>query len=92
MLKIAIAEDDEVDAQRLSSYIKKFSSDKNIPVDISMFGNALDLQDDYKQVYDIIFLDIEMPYIGGVDAAKKIRAKDAQTLIIFVTNMVQFAV
>ena len=42
--------------------------------------------------YDLICLDIDMDGTNGIDTAKKIRQKDKEVLIFFVTNMAQMAI
>ena len=46
----------------------------------------------YRPIFDVVFLDIEMPIINGMDAARKIRAKDEDVIIIFLTQLAQYAV
>jgi DNA-binding LytR/AlgR family response regulator len=41
--------------------------------------------------YNVIFLDIQMPDMNGMKVARKIREKDENVLIVFVTNMAQYA-
>ncbi len=45
----------------------------------------------YKSA-DIVFMDIDMPGLNGMDAAKLLREKDNDVIIIFVTNMMQMAI
>ena len=48
--------------------------------------------DKYECRYDIIFLDIKMPYIDGVEVAEKIRDRDPEVTIIFLTSLLGRAV
>lgn len=50
-----------------------------------------ELTDPYPGDLDIILMDIEMGLMNGMEAAEKIRETDEAVVIIFVTNMAQFA-
>lgn len=92
MLKIAIIDDEISYINRLKSFIKQFQKEKDLKMEISEFLNGLMLIADYKPVYDIVFLDIEMPHMNGMEVAEYIRKSDPHAIIIFVTNMPQYAV
>lgn len=42
---------------------------------------------DYRAVYDVVFMDIEMPHHNGMNAAKKMRRADPDVALIFVTHL-----
>ncbi|MBQ3029988.1 MAG: response regulator transcription factor, partial [Agathobacter sp.] len=46
----------------------------------------------YKPVYDIILMDVEMKFMDGMSAAEEIRKVDTEVVIIFITNMPQYAI
>ena len=46
----------------------------------------------FNNNFDLVFLDIEMPKINGMDTASEIRKKDQYVTIIFVTNVAQYAI
>lgn len=52
----------------------------------------MELAEQYAPVYDILLLDISMPLLDGMKTAKSIRKKDPAVLIIFITNMKQYAI
>ena len=91
-IRIAIVEDEEEDAKKLKEAILDTENDINFVSDIAVFNHSVPFIDKYKADYDIIFLDIELPDINGLDLAHKIRELDQSVIIIFVTNMSQFAV
>ena len=47
---------------------------------------------DYSADYDLILMDIEMAFLNGMKAAEKIRELDKDVVIIFITNMPQYAI
>lgn len=92
MVNVAIVEDDDNAAKLLESYLKNYEKKQSISFNIKRFSDAVSFLTDYRKVYDIIFMDIEMPDLNGLDAALKLRVFDKEAVLIFVTNMAQFAV
>lgn len=92
MLKIAIVDDDAKYIRDLQDHITKYQEENAIEAQISTFSDGLKLLAQYQPVYDILFLDIEMPHMNGIELAKIIRKTDPYVIIIFITNMAQFAV
>ena len=56
------------------------------------FSDGAQLVFDYRPDYDILLMDIEMPKLSGMDAARQVRALDPAVTILFVTNMAQYAI
>lgn len=92
MLRIAIVDDDMESIRTVRSYIQRFCSVQELQWDAALFQDAKDLLRHYNSDYDLIFLDIDMPGINGMDAAKTIRTTDGDTALIFVTQMAQYAI
>lgn len=92
MVSVAIIEDDAQAAQVLKEYIKEFSESEGVELLCERYRSAVEYFGVVKPAFDIIFMDIEMPGMNGMDAALTIRETDKQAVIIFVTNMAQFAV
>jgi len=92
MLKIAIVDDNELDASRLENGVKKFFENKSIPFQVDVYNRAINFIDQYKCDYDAIFLDIDMPVMNGMEAAYKIREISPHVAIIFETNYSSLAI
>ena len=91
-MRIAVVEDEQEQRDLLSGYIQKFAQETNTQHTVDLFENGLKLLEDFKPEYDIILLDIEMPGINGMETAEQIRALDENVVLMFITNMAQYAV
>lgn len=92
MFKIAILEDELSYQKQLQKYIDSYEKETEERFEVHVFSDGLDILDDYSADYDIIFMDIQMKHLDGMETAKKIRALDGKVIIIFITNMAQFAI
>ena len=81
MYQIAICDDDI----RMRRFLHSAVDEAGIHCTVKEFSNGTGLiQDD--QEYDILFLDIDMPVVNGIEAAKRIRRKDRKVKIVYVTG------
>lgn len=90
--RIAIVEDNQPSAELLKSYLDRYSKEKDQEFLVYHFSDGDEITSDYEATYDIIFLDIEMKRLDGMKAAQKIREFDSDVIIIFITNMAQYAI
>ena len=92
MNRIAIVEDDQGYRDTLFIYIKQYEQERDTAFEATPFEKADDFLAVYNGDYDIILMDIEMPGTNGMDAAEQIRKRDAQVVIMFITNMAHYAI
>ena len=92
MIRIAIVEDEKEYVDILKDYIQKCCEHTHTEFRIWTFSDGYDIADNYKADYDIIFMDIEMNLMNGMEAAENIREMDTQVVIVFITNMAQYAI
>lgn len=86
--RAAICEDEEKILHFLELYLRRNFQKDSIEITLDTFTNGPDLLAAISQgiSYDILFLDIEMPEMNGIEVCKKIRATNTDVLIIFVSN------
>ncbi|MGN0772561.1 MAG: LytR/AlgR family response regulator transcription factor [Candidatus Ventricola sp.] len=92
MIRIAIAEDVEFERNALLNGIRRYEQEHEERFSCTVFENGEELLKDYGSGFDILLLDVAMPRVDGMTAARRIRRQDKQVIIIFVTSMVQYAV
>lgn len=92
ILKIALVEDEENSSRELLSYLKRFQQESGIKIEVHGFQNGLDFIEGYQGDYDVVLMDINMPHLNGLNAAKRLRIMDENVCLIFVTNMAKYAI
>ena len=96
MINIALIDDNLNDLNTLKSFIDKYTEsdelDSHIEVNITTYNDPTLFLSENNFKYDLIFLDIEMPKINGISLAKRIREKDSNVGLVFITNMAQYAI
>ncbi len=92
-MKIAVCDDQSIQVDLINDYIKEWAKKSGINVYIDNFSSGesfLFEWDDYNK-YDIIFLDIEMNKISGIELSNIIREKNKIVDIVFVTGIFKYA-
>ena len=80
MIRIAIAEDDPQCFAQLEQYIEDYGRETGRAFQIVHYDNGEDLVERYRPEFDLILLDVEMPYMDGMTAAGYIREKDPEVV------------
>lgn len=92
MIRIAVVED-EVDAsQQMRQYIQQYSKEHHLPIETEFFTDGASFLDEYQGRFQIIFMDIVMPHLNGLEAAHRLRQLDENVCLVFITSMAQYAI
>lgn len=92
MFRVAVVEDNDNDRNNLLSKIKKYEEEFGVKFDIVTFNNGFNFMDKFLPIFHLVFLDINMPGINGMDAAEQIRKVDGKVAICFTTSLAQYAI
>lgn len=85
MIKIAICDDDVQELKKMSTVIKYYLRKAKRKASIVEFDSGSKLLN-ANIYFDIIFLEIEMPQMDGIETAQKLRNWDVNAKIIYVAN------
>ena len=92
MLKIAVVDDEKIYIEQITEHIEQYAKEKNKEIHTEAFRDGIQLMEQYRSQYDIIFLDIEMEEMNGMDTAREIRKVNQDVVLVFITNMAQYAI
>ena len=91
-MNVAIVEDDIKSAELLKTCLQKYGAEKDIKFDIVHFTSGEEFIEKYRRaIYSIVFLDIELTGMNGLETARRLRDRDKAVTLIFVTRMAQYA-
>ena len=94
MLKIAICDDEKYYRDRIENLLKAYLQEHNLNAELVLFqsGESFISQQENLVKYDIVFLDINMNEMDGIETAMRIRRFYSSTYIIFVKNTLEISV
>jgi len=93
-MRIAIVDDSMQDRETIRADISRWAAEQDVSLEpIHLYSSGEDFLEHFADdTYDIIFLDIYMKQLTGMEAARRIRALDAGCRLIFITITESFAV
>lgn len=91
-MKIAIIEDEQVHAELLAGYLREWGAHVNDHVVIQYYSSAENflLEWETEQDFDVLFVDIQMKKMNGMEMAKSVRRRDGDISIIFTTGISEY--
>ncbi|MDD6241072.1 MAG: LytTR family DNA-binding domain-containing protein [Eubacteriales bacterium] len=91
-ISIAIVEDEKEAREKLLSFLKKLGEEEDLLFKVAAFSSSIEFIETYKPQYQLLFFDIAMPEMTGMQLAHELRKTDTKTALIFVTSLAQYAV
>ena len=90
MYRLLSIEDDPAEEAALRELVERYATSHNVELDLAWERSSFDFVG-AETHYDLVFLDIDLPGINGMETAALLRGYDSQTPIIFVTNNIEEA-
>lgn len=92
-MKIAICDDEPHFIDAICPMLEQWAKERGIKLKLYRFTDGDDLIAAHQSVYmDLIFLDIIMPLVNGIDVAREFRNMNQNVPIVFLTSSTEFAV
>lgn len=85
-MKLAIVDDNEIEQEIILNTLNAYHKESGISLEIQSFSDGDSFLNAYKSGnYDLIFMDIFLKNLNGIDIVRKIRQSDLKVLIVFLT-------
>ena len=92
-IKIAVCDDEPQVLLSVLSQLASYQEQRKAELSSQIFESAIDLlQSMEHENYDLLLLDVQMPGLNGIEAAREIRQKNEQIKIVFLTSSPEYAV
>ena len=94
MTRIAFCDDDAALLHQMQDFLEQYRALRGVQLELAPYTKPMELLADIEAGvrFDVLFLDVLMPGINGINAAREIRQYDTAVQIIFVTSSSEFAV
>ena len=93
MVRVAIADDSAEDLALVNRYIERYCTENGIRLSCASFSDGEDLlEQEERNPFDLLLLDVEMQWLNGIDVARTIRERNSETVILFISAIVRYAV
>lgn len=89
-MKIAICDDEKMFVNRITELVIDYFQQRKIKIEVDTFLDPLVMLSSQED-YHIIFLDVDMPKLNGIQLGKQLRKSNRNAIIIYVSALVQYA-
>ena len=92
MIKIAVCDDEEIFGKKIHSLISQYLDEKKLFFEIDIFrsGTEFVALGPEMSKYQMVFLDINMDDLDGIETAKQLRSYCKDSYLVFVTAFLNY--
>ena len=92
MLKIAVCDDEAVFLNKLCGIIAQYLEGRKVDYAIDVFASGKEFVSDSTDItkYNIVFLDVNMAEMDGIQTAKQFRLLCPKSFLVFVTAFIDY--
>lgn len=93
-MKIAICDDERMYRYEIGRIIEQYMEEKGIVFQIKLFESGIEMLEDEEDIssYGIVFLDVNMREMDGIQIAEQIRNYSEDLYIVFVTSYIDYSI
>jgi DNA-binding LytR/AlgR family response regulator len=85
-MKVAVIDDESIFRMQLRMMVEKIAVSRELPLNVEEFSSGQAFLEASRDThFDIVFLDIFMPEMDGIETAKKFRKHSEKSFLIFMT-------
>ncbi len=94
MIRIAICDDEKLMTAGIEELVMNAAVRRGVRTDIDVFYSGSGLMDYIRSghEYDLIFLDIEMPHMDGIEFARKLRSTNSEAVLVYISAHTEYAI
>ena len=90
-MKLAIVDDNKLEQELIFDTLRTYEHERNISLDISSYSDGNSFLNTYiPGDFDLIFMDIYLNELNGIDIVRKIRQMDSKVMIVFLTTSKEY--
>lgn len=91
-LRVTVVDDDDASARALAVLVDRYAEEQGVAVAVVRHADGAPLVDGYDPATDLVLLDVEMPGIDGLTAARLLRERDHAVSIVLTSHAAAHAV